>query len=429
MSSDNINEFSSYSIDKLNSSSFLPLNDTWILSIFILCLIGLLCTIILSLILIYLSSRRSNDHVFLTNLFICFSLTFIYLILIIFLLRSNEILCSLREFLSQLSYAFLYSAFLSRYIMQWLGSRILSKRTKHYTSLLIYMLLIFIQIPIGILWWYFTSPRLCQQIDVNRFSSHMPNFFFQFHKSFRSTTSCSHHCTVDYRFYATFTYTIVQLVLCTILSTCLFFCRHCRTDEKLISTNGYHRLVNCLHMFAFIFIDFIWLIWTLIYYFTNPFFIYPALILSMFSIATISLLFILLPQIYYYSKIKINDIEQYQLTNKVQSTTLYSNKLAANEHELLFDEKKPMHKAESEISYELGDSGTFLPITRTPKGPFKVFNHEKKPSEKLDDLIYGDDHQKTVNNNEIKVNTSANDVRNLQPPVTSPLQRQVSSNN
>jgi hypothetical protein len=334
--------------------------------------------------------------------------------------------------------------------MQWLGSRILSKRTKKLTSLLIYLLLIFIQIPIGILWWYFTIPRICQQRRMNILSStsSIPKFVFHFHQTISSSSAlkpCSNRCIVDYRFYATFTYSIIELFLCTIIATCLFLCRHCHRNQtetnhdKTISINGNNPILTFLNMFAFLLIDLIWLTWTLIYYFTHPFFIFPSLIIGMFSIATICLLFILIPQIYYYSKLKTNHINTYKTkANIIQSTTLYSNKLAAtdeiNDQELLLDNKTQIKNQESELSYELGESGTFLPITRTPKGPFKVTT----PVEKLDKLIYGE-HQNTqvhsnnhkrTNPNEMKVNASLTDVNHqhehrLEPPIA-PLQRQVS---
>ena len=403
---------------------WLALNDTWILPIFILCLLGLLFTIIISFIFICLSFRRFNGHFLLTNLFICFSVCFIYIIIIFFLIRANELFCGLREFLSQLAYALLYSALLCRYIMQWLGSRILSKRTKQLTSLLIYVLLIIIQIPIGILWWYFTIPRRCQQSRMNVLSSQsqMPEFRIQFRKPTPSSLpSCSNRCLVDYRFYATFTYTILELFFCTIIATCLFLCRHChrnrvaRDQDKSISINGNNALLTFFNMFAFILIDLVWLTWTCIYYFTHPFFIFPALVIGMFLIATICLLFILLPQIYYYSKIKMNEIPTYKSQSTLSpsatapaatTTTLYSNKLASNDdvtdREVLLQEKSTEQKSHrnkkkqqtvsngSDLSYELGASGTFLPITRTPKGPFKAKATETAtPSEKLDQLIYG----------------------------------------
>jgi len=346
--------------------------------------------------------------------------------------------------------------------MQWLGSRILSKRTKQLTSLLIYLLLIFIQIPIGILWWYFTIPRFCQQRKMNILlsTSKIPKFIFHFQKPVQSSIkSCSNRCIVDYRFYATFTYTMIELFFCTIIALCLFLCRHCHRNhiekdkDKIISINGNNPTLTCLNMFAFILIDFIWLTWTFIYYFTHPFFIFPSLIIGMFIIGTICLLLILLPQIFYYSKIKMNDINTYKAKTNIQSTTLYSNKLAStddmNDHQLLLEDKSSLNRSktkkqqnlsnESELSYELGDSGTFLPITRTPKGPFKVTTTNKTtPIEKLDKLIYGEHPNTQIisnshhgsNTNDIKVNASFTGGINqqeqrLQPPLA-PLQRQVS---
>jgi hypothetical protein len=436
--------------DHALSTSLFALNDTWILPIFVLCLVGILFTIIISIIFACLSYRRLNGHFLLTNLFICFSVCFIYIIIIIFLIRANELFCGLREFLSQFAYALLYSALLCRYIMQWLGSRILSKRTKQLTSLLIYLLLIFIQIPIGILWWYFTIPRICQQRKLNILlsTSNIPKFIFHFQKPFQSSSikSCSNRCIVDYRFYATFTYTIIELLFCTIIAICLFFCRHCHRNQtekdkdKIISINGNNPILAFLNMFAFILIDLIWLTWTFIYYFTHPFFIFPSLILGMFTIATICLLFILIPQIYYYSKLKMNDINTYKTNQNIPSTTLYSNKLAStddiNDQEYLLEDKTSSlnyKKTKNELSDELGDSGTFLPITRTPKGPYKVTTTDKKaPIEKLDKLIYGErnisNNNNTISNtNDIKVNSSLTDLtepQRLQPPIA-PIQRQV----
>jgi len=273
-------------------------------------------------------------------------------------------------------------------------------------------------------------------------TSNLPKFVFDFKKPIEYL-SCSNRCIVDYRFYATFTYTIIELFFCTIISICLFFCRHCHrnlTNEKFVSINGHNPILTFLNMFAFILIDFIWLIWTFIYYFQHPFYIFPSFIISMFIIATICLIFILLPQIYYYSKLKLNNIN----TN-IPSTTLYSNKLAStddinNNQEFLIEDKslnnlkKKTLSNKSELSYELGDSGTFLPITRTPKGPFKVTTDKRTSIEKLDKLIYGEHHntQTISNTNDIKVNSSLTNIINqqeqrLQPPIA-PIQRQVNFN-
>ena len=444
------------------AAALLPFHDRWILSIFIACSVGLLCTIVLSFVFICLSIRRFNGHFLLTNLFICFSVCFMYLTIIIFLLRANELFCGLREFLAQLAYALLFSALLCRYIMQWLGSRILSKRTKQLTSLLIYLLLVFIQVPVGILWWYFTIPRLCHQRKTNVFSSTatLPHFRFHFHKpSFAppSTATCTNRCLVDYRFYATFTYAVFELVLCTLIAACLFLCRHCHRNrlgndrEKNVSINGNNALLTFFNMFAFILIDLVWLAWTCIYYFTHPFFIFPALIAGMFVIATVCLLFILLPQIYYYSKLKVTDVAKYKSTASPSqspvpggaTTTLYSNRLASNnetnDQEALLQQKPHRQKRKqqtlsngSEISYELGSSGTFLPITRTPKGPFKVKSTDKAATrEKLNGLTHSDSsntqskstHPNESMTNEIKATASSTDMK-TQPSIA-PLQRQV----
>jgi hypothetical protein len=155
----------------------------------------------------------------------------------------------------------------------------------------------------------------------------------------------------------------------------------------------------------------------------------------MFTIGTISLVFILFPQIFVYSKNHMNDID-------IPKTTLFSNKLASTEdiydQDLLVYKKQNKHQIltnGSELSYELGTSGTFLPITKTPKGPFKVINKEKtRLTEKLDHLIYGEHSNTTLisNNqdksikNERKLNTPVTDVtkNQLELPIA-PLQRQV----
>ncbi|CAF0765856.1 unnamed protein product [Adineta steineri] len=266
--------------------------------------------------------------------------------------------------------------------MQWLAARILSKRTKQLTALLIYLLLICIQIPIGILWWYFTFPRSCQQQQlINEY----PKFQFQFQKQISLSSSikpCSHQCIVDYRFYATYTYTIVELFLCTIIAICLFLCRYCHRNkaekEQLLRIHKNNASLSFFNMFAFILIDIVWLLWTFIYHYTHPSFAFPSLIIGMFTIGTICLLFILIPQIYFYSKIKLNDVN-------ITQTTLFTNKLTTigdskDKDSLLrekpednndINNKQQIASNESELSYELGTSGTFLPITRTPRGPFK----------------------------------------------------------
>ena len=395
---------------------YLTFNDTWILTIFIISLLGFFCTIIVSfLFLIHLSSRRLNGHFLLTNLFICFSVCFLYVIIILFLIRANELFCALREFLSQLAFALLFSAFLCRYIMQWLGCRILSNRTQQLTSLLIYLLLIFVQIPIGILWWYFTTPRRCQSdqpANIISSRSTLPAFSFRWPKT-PFLPSCSNLCLADYRFYATFTYTIIELIFSTIISTCLFFCRQCqrmrlpKDPNETMSTYGNRSLLTFFNMFALILIDFIWLTWTGIYYLTDPFFIFPATILSMISIATLTLVFILIPQLYFYSKMEKIQTPIYKSNTTLPSspvlppattTTLYSNKLATSDdgtdQELLLQEKSTDSKSnrqkrkektisnESDESVENGPSDTYLPITRTPKGPFKV-----KPNPKVDQFV------------------------------------------
>jgi len=152
----------------------------------------------------------------------------------------------------------------------------------------------------------------------------------------------------------------------------------------------------------------------------------------MFTIGTISLFFILFPQMFFYIKNHMNDIN-------LPETTLFSNRLASTEdikdHDLFFHEKsidqfnpnkQQILSNESELSYELGTSGTFLPITRTPKGPFKVKKTEKIIStEKLDKLIY-EKHLNTaqISNNQDK---SIKNERKLNTPVTDITKQQLQS--
>ncbi len=366
--------------------ALLSFNNQWIIPICILSLLGILITILILFLFVYISIRRSNNQLILPNLFICFGVCFIYLVVIFFLIRGNELFCGLREFLSQLAYALLYSALLCRYIMDWLAERILSKRTKQLTSLLIYFLLICIQIPIGILWWYFTFPRFCHQRTIHEY----PKLRFHFQKRISSTSSikpCAYQCSVDYRFYATYTYTIVELFLCTIIAMYLFLYRHCHRSkiekEQLLRIHKNQTSLTLFNIFAFVLIDIAWLIWTFIYHFTHPSFVFSSLVIGMFTIGTICLLFILLPQIYFYSKINLNNINR-------PKTTLFSNKLVSKgdpkEQDSLLHEKhkdRRHHNKQqslsnkSDLSYELGTSGTFLPITRTPRGLFKVINTDK----------------------------------------------------
>ncbi len=420
--------------------SYLQFNHTWIFLLFILSLFGILFTIIILFIFLYFSIRRLNDYLYLPNLLICFSVCFIYLIVIFFLIHGNELYCGLREFLSQFAYVLLFSALLCRYIMQWLSTRILSKRTKQLTSLLLYTLLILTQIPIGILWWYFTIPRFCQYQTIPK----SPKLKFHFSKKISTRKSCSYQCIVDYRFYATYTYIIFELFLCTIIAVCLFFYRcyhrtHNDNDQFSKTNNNHQTLASFLNMFALILINIVWLFWTFVYYFTHTNFVFPALVIGMFTIGTISLVFILLPQIYFYSKNKIKDIN-------IPKILLFSNKLASTgdikDQDLIIQEKQidrfnqnkqQMLYNDSELSYELGSSGTFLPITRTPKGLFKATTAEKPtPIEKLDQLIYEEQLNTTgIGNNqnrstksERKQNLTGTDITKLQPSI-SPLQRQV----
>lgn len=377
---------------------FIQFNQSWIFPLFLLAILGILCTIIILFLLVYFSIRRLNDHSILTNLLLCSSVCSMYIIVIFFLVRGNELFCGLREFLSQFAYVLLFSALLCRYIMQWLSTRILSKRTKQLTSLLLYSLLIFTQIPIGILWWYFTIPRLCQE-GMKQPSS---KFKFHFHRRTSTSKSCSYQCMVDYRFYATYTYIIIELFLCTIIAMILFFYRCCQrqqrsTDQTVEVNYNHQRVATVFNLFALILIDLVWLFWTFVYHFTQPIFVFPALVLGMFSIATIAMFFILLPQIYYYSKNPMKNVPApnvLMFSNKWTTAQdvpdrdfpvqgKHIDRWSQNKQQLLYNE--------SEGSYELGTSGTFLPITKTPKGLSKVKKTEAtSPIEKLDELIYGE---------------------------------------
>ena len=406
---------------------FIQFNHPWIFPLFLLSIVAIIFTLIILLLLLYFSVRRLNDHSILTNLFLCFSVCSIYIIVVFFLVRGNELFCGLREFLSQFVYALLFSAILCRYLMQWLSTRILSQRTKQLTALLLYALLVFTQIPIGILWWYFTIPRFCQE-PTRRPSS---KFKFHFYRRISPSKSCSYQCMVDYRFYATYTYIIFELFLCTIIAIGLFFyrCSHRRQKshhDRTVNTNYNHQtLATVLDLFALILIDLVWIFWTLVYHFTHAIFVFPALLIGMFSIATIAMFFILLPQIYYYSKNPTKDV-------RVPNLLLFSNKLATtedspNEH-LLAQHKQQLLYNGSEGSYELGTSGTFLPITRTPKGLAQpaAKTEGTSPIEKLDELIYGE-HSLKYNRSlksEKKSDLIGTDLNKVQPS-PNPSQRQV----
>lgn len=316
-----------------------------------------------------------------------------YIIVIVFLIRGNELFCGLREFLSQFAYVLLFSALLCRYIMQWLSTRILSKRTKQLTSLLLYSLLIFTQIPIGILWWYFTIPRFCEEHIRNPSSK----FKFHFYRRTSTSKSCSYQCMVDYRFYATYTYIIVELFLCTIIAMVVFFYRCCqrrqRNIDQLVEGNYNHqRVATIFNLVALILIDLVWLLWTFVYHFTHTIFVFPALVFGMFAIATIAVFFILLPEIYYYSKNPMKNVpapnalmfsNKWATAQDIPVQRKHPDRWSQNQQQLLYNE--------SERSYELGTSGTFLPITKTPKGFSKLMKTQAvSPIEKLDELIYGE---------------------------------------
>ncbi|CAF4791754.1 unnamed protein product, partial [Rotaria socialis] len=133
-----------------------------------------------------------------------------------------------------------------------------------------------------------------------------------------------------------------------------------------------------------------------------------------------------IPKVYFYSKCSKNELN-------MPETVIYTNKLAAMDdmndddddadalilNGKLRDQNKPQNKSnQSESSYELAKSGTFLPLTRSPKGPFKVINTNRKKSiEKSDTLIHEEDfnikqisktqdesspHDKTIYKQELK---------------------------
>ena len=424
--------FALNSNDNNQTISLLTNKNPWILSLFILSLCGILFITIISFLFLYFSIRRLNNQFLLTSILTCISVFLIYIFIIIMLTRTNEFFCGLREFLSQLGYTLLYSSLLCHYIMQWITKRILSKRTKQFSCLLIYLLLIFIQIPIGILWWYFTIPRFCQQHITNEYPK-FKQFSFQKHRS--TVKLCSYQCIIDYRFYATYAYAIYELILCTLISICLFFYYYChqkkiKNDQVIRTDNNNNRFITFFNTFGFILIDISWLIWTLVYYFAHPTFVFPSLVIGMFTIGTLSLFFILLPRIYICSRNSINDIN---LTN----TIVFSNKLASIEdikhHDLSchekstnqfeHDQRQCLSDEESELSYEFCTSGTYLPITRTPKEPFKVINTDKTIStkqinrliyEKLPNAVQTSNNQDKIMTTKRNENTSKNDSQEQQ---------------
>ena len=434
------------------TSLLLPFSYPWIFPLFLFCSFGILFTTILLFFFLYVSFRRFNNHLILPNLFLSFSVCFMYLILILFLIRGNELFCGLREFLSQLAYALLFSAFLCRYIMQWLTTRILSKRTKQLLSLLIYFLLISVQIPIGVLWWYFTIPRACQSQALREY----PPLRFELRREVFAATvrPCSYQCTVDYRFYGTYTYIIIELLLCTSIGIGLFLHRYCQRPAKaaaaqLMNTDNHHTLLTFLNMFTLILIDIVWLIWTFVYYFTDPFFVFPSLVIGMFTIGTICLLLILVPQIYLYSKSHDNEFylpKTILIKNNAPVRPPIRNpgivlqrKCSPNCYENNTGQTTVANRSESS-SYEVAPSGTYLPITRTPRRPFIGQRQDNQAMiDKLDRLIYGESSgqhesshdQGQSSRNEIKVNASkayriGQDVQQQQlfPPIA-PLQCQV----
>ncbi|CAF0736422.1 unnamed protein product [Didymodactylos carnosus] len=532
---------------ELNDGSF---SESWLLPILILCIIGFALTIAISFLFVCLSFKRFNGLYILTNLLICLGVSLLYIIIIIFLVRGTELLCGLREFLSQFGYVLLFSSFLSRYIMQWLGARILSSRTKQFTAILIYLLFIFIQIPIGILWWYFTMPRSCPISSNDIISLVRPpplfplpdEFPFRQRSSVTTTRSsqdylfpislstdhnnkvqrhlykahdlaynklCSYRCNVDYRFYATYTYTIIQLLLCTIISCCLFCFRNnynSSVPKTTISSETYHttttplssKTLNFLTMFTFVLIDLFWLLWTFFYFFAHSYYVFPALVGGMFSIATLCLIFILIPQLYYYAHMKVSSS---LYNNKSQSTDTHilevgdgngsgqklnnksNTKKKQRKNRKLTETTQPIYSADttdnddllqplsstqkksnkskhglrieklnnnndSEQSYEneIGTSGTFLPITTTPRGMFKVndettinkqkIKHQSEntkikdenkvetPVEKLDKLIYGD---RSAIANETRVHSSLGDVNSKEGTYLNVLNSQLVS--
>ncbi|CAF1187514.1 unnamed protein product [Didymodactylos carnosus] len=467
---------------ELNDGSF---SESWLLPLLILCIIGFTLTIAISFLFVCLSFKRFNGLYVLTNLLICLGVGLLYIIIIIFLVRGTELLCGLREFLSQFGYVLLFSSFLSRYIMQWLGARILSSRTKQFTAILIYLLFIFIQIPIGILWWYFTMPRSCPMSTNDIVSLALPPPLFPLpdeypflqrsspkitrtSQDYLSSLSlsmdnnkairhlhqahdlaynklCSYRCNVDYRFYATYTYTIIQLLLCTIIACCLFlFRKHYNSSLSKVTTTtktSYRTIkplssttLNFLIMFTFLLINLFWLLWTFFYFFAHSYYVFPALVGGMFSISTLCLIFILIPQLYYYAQMKISSLpytnkltsidtntfetddgddrqkqrnennnkkKQRKIKTLTKTTQSSYNGDTTNTDDLLeplsttqkksnklkngLRTEKLNNNNDGEQSYEneIGTSGTFLPITTAPRGMFRTNDETTKYKQKI----------------------------------------------
>ena len=409
-----------YSIDN-RTLPLLPFTYPWIFPVFIFCLLGILLTIIILFLLTYFSFHQYHDQTVLPNILISFSVGSTYIIAIICLIRGNEFLCGLREFLSQLAYALLFSAFLSEYSIQWLSRQIQSKRMQQYIALLAFSLLVSVQIPIGILWWYFTVPRHCPQ---QRTTEYPPlRFIFQQQRKPLSAAACANHCTIDYRFYATYTYIIFELVLCTIIAICLFFSRYSQERNKVekqasIPSYDHQTLSRFLRLVTFVLISLIWSCWSLVYHYTDPFFVFPSLILGMFTIATICLFLILIPQIYFYFKVKSYKIHQ-------RKSLLIQNRFAVAE-EL---KEQATLSPRNNVSYELGTSGTFLPLTRTPRDLFLGTTTNKATStmDKLDQLIYGEQPSPGLRSDYENRSDIVHRDEQQYPYVNIPLHRQVGS--
>ena len=336
---------------------------SWSFPFFLLCLLGFFLSLIAVFLLIFFSFHLVNEPMILPNILIGFSVHLIYLVLIVCFFRGNDFLCGLREFLIQLAFVFLFSSFLSEFFMISLNDRIDSKRTRQCLTILFDVLLICIQIPIGILWWHFTETKPC---DENHFHSVL------------STTFCSSQCLIDERFYATLIYVIFQLSLSTVFGTIVFLSTNSNEQNRSIHFLKNQKLKNSLRFFNLISIDFVWTLWTIFYHFTDRFFLFPSLIFGLFTIGTLSFVVVVIPQLCFYKK--LNALQRCQ-----EKTILISNQLAVGDQ--WNDHEKPSHLLNSELI----NSGTFLPITRTPRGFFQVSQNNRKVTtiDKLNQLIYG----------------------------------------
>jgi hypothetical protein len=140
---------------------------------------------------------------------------------------------------------------------------------------------------------------------------------------------------------------------------------------------------------------------------------------------------ILVPQMYFYSKMR--SVKFYP-----DKTIFISNPLAMNDddiHRITGNERQSNF---NDLSYELGTSGTFLPLTRTPREHVPMKQMDKTITmSKLDQLIYGEQsnsrpqsiYENRSKNSNNHMNISINQLATTDEQDCSstlvPLQRQV----